>query len=167
MLKEQTTEQHVKNVYFVNFTGGTTNVTVDGVKKTYGSVSGHLEQIQLTEREFKGVKQKYWYAQLRDGEDLYKIGFYYNNSAFKSLILNLYGNDVKETDTIEITPYNKGEFTNVNVKKNGNSLKWADGVQLPPVEKITVNGQEQSDSTKRMLFIEELATKINTVLKSN
>lgn len=162
--KESTLTDRSKDIY-VNFSKGKVVVTSREGKATYSEISGYLKLIRLTNREFNGRKQKYWYIFLKDGSETYKIGFYYDDSSFKGVIMALKDKGVKSTDRLTFRPYLSGNFTNIDifVEANYMPLRWSG--TLPELEEITVNGKVILDSTKRMQFIEEEAAKIVSNLK--
>ena len=166
MLKKESTltGSRSKDIY-VNFSKGEVIVSSREGRATYSEISGYLKLIRLTNREFNGRKQKYWYIFLKDGSETYKIGFYYEDSSFKGVIMALRDKGIKGTDRLTFKPYLSGKYTNVDIYLNNEStpLRWSG--TLPDIEEVTVGGNTYLDSTKRMQFIEAEAAKIVDNLK--
>ena len=151
---------------YVNFTRGTVVVTTPEGKATYSEISGYIQLILLTNRNFNGRAQKYWYIFLKDGSERYKIGFYYEDSSFKGVIMALKDKGIKGTDRITFKPYLSGNFTNIDIYVNDSpaALRWSG--TMPDIEEVIVGGKKYPDTTKRMRFIEAEANKIVEGLKA-
>lgn len=165
MLQIESTQNERSKDIFVNFSKGKVLVSTPNGKATYSGISGYLTLIRLSNREFNGKRQKYWYIFLKDGKDTYKIGFYYEDSSFKGIIMALKDKGVRSTDRLTFSPYEKGKFTNVDIYLNNDpaALRWSG--KLPDLEEVVIGGKKYLDSTKRMQFIEAEVRKIIQELK--
>lgn len=145
---------------------GKVELSENGEKQYYSYVTGYLRSIYTAPRTYNGEQITKWFIDLEDDEkDYYSISFPYNSGTFKSIVLSLASaSELSPSTTIEIAPYQKGNFTNVVVKADGIRLDWVTK-ELPPVEKVFINGQNVKDEGKRMAYITTLAHSINSKLK--
>lgn len=145
---------------------GKVELSENGEKQYYSYVTGYLRSIYTAPRTYNGEQVTKWFIDLEDDEqDYYSISFPFNSGTLKSIVLALASaQDLTASTTIEIAPYQKGNFTNVVVKADGVKLDWVTK-DLPPVESLTINGRTVKDEGRRMAYISSLAQSINAKLK--
>lgn len=158
-------ERKEKKYKYINFAEGKVVVTTPEGKKCYAAVSGRIKDIFLTERVIGGSPQKYWYLILEDEGEAYKVGFYYENSGYKAVVMSLIDSGVTSGDVVTFTPSLSGRYTNIDLALNGKPLRWNTTYTLPPLEEVAVGGRVYKDSARRMEFIEALTREIVAGLK--
>lgn len=152
---KRATGKSSNNGTYINFSKGKVFATTPEGKETYQEISGYICDIMLTTRTIGSRNSKYWYIILKDEGERYKLGFYYEDSSFKGVIMALREKGIKSTDRVTFVPYLNGDFTNIDIYLNdsGEPLRWTG--KLPEIEIVKARGKAYKDSTKRMEFIKQ------------
>ena len=156
--KQQQPQQQREQKIFLNIKQGAIVKKTPTGEEKYSFVEGSVENIFRWQRTFRGEAVEYWYIELRDeGGDLYSLGFSYRSNLFKSLILSLAS--AQDLSRIKIKPYTANGYDKVVVYESDKKLDWACS-SLPPVEIVSVGGQQVKDDSKRMGLIVSLVDQI-------
>lgn len=142
---------------YLNVARGRVERTFEGGRKEYYNyIEGHLEQISTKERTFKGAKVKYWYLDIRDGEELYSLGFPVYSGVLRSIVLSLASAESLSRDTpVRLEFYEKNGYTKVSSYAAGVGLDWVTK-ELPPIRATRIGGRTVTDETERNEYIENL-----------
>lgn len=148
----QRQQEHKSKIYLSIAKGNVERQLPNGEKELYSYVEGGLVQLLSKERTFGGEVVKYYYLDIRDGEELYSLGFPLHSGTLRSIILNLASDtELRKGTPIRIEPY-FNKYTKVKVYSNGVQLDWITQ-ELPAVETITVGNKTVKDGSKRDQFI--------------
>ena len=154
----------IKKTY-LSISKGQIMATKGGEKEYYTYVEGDLEDIYTKERTFNGQTAKFWYIDLRDGEDLYSLCIPYESGVYLSICLSLGSiDDYSQGRFIRIEPYIAQEKTKVRVFHEGVSLSWVT-TDLPPVEEVVVGSRRIKDTSKRLAYLEYVTEVIKDTLR--
>jgi hypothetical protein len=124
-------------------------------------VEGYLRGIEIKDREFRGEAIKYWYINLESQSgELYSLALSYNSGVAKSLFNSL-ASATDFSKEVKIKPYLSGEFTKLVTYLGGEKLSWK-YTELPKTEEVKVGDKTVKDESKRMEFIVNLVTEINS-----
>lgn len=155
----------LRKVYLTIVRGHIERTFENGEKEEYSFVEGNIERVHYKDRTFKGESVRYWYVDLRDGEELYSVGLPLYSGTLRSLVLCLADDKELQRGTpVRIEPYEKEGFTKVVVYTNGVKRDWATK-ELPPVESVQVGSKIVKDESKRDAFIEQLLKDIQERLQ--
>ena len=147
-------EQLPSKIYLTIVRGQVERTLEDGGRELYSFVEGQIENIYSKDRTFKGESVRYYYIDLRDGDELYSLGLPLYSGTLRSIVLCLAGDDTLAKGTpVRIEPYEKNGYTKVVVYSDGVKRDWITK-ELPPVEEIKVGGRTIKDESKRDAFIE-------------
>lgn len=158
MLGKQT--EPLRKIYLSIAKGKVERTLENGQKESYNYVEGRLEQIHSKERTFGSDTVKYWYLDLRDGEELYSIGCPVYSGVLRSIILSLASEQSLSPNTlIRLETYEKNGYTKVSVFADGVGLDWITK-ELPAVKTQKVGGRTVKDESERDAYIESLIDSI-------
>lgn len=148
--------QRQKRTY-LNIKDGQVVRKTDEGEQYYSSVTGVVEGIELVMREWKGVEVPCWYLNMKDGAECYSIGFGYESSVFKGIVLSISSDEglkgIEEGRSFEIRPYFLNGYNKACVYMDGRKLSWCS--TMPQVKEVHVGEQTIKDTSERMKYIKE------------
>lgn len=157
--------EQLSKIYLTIVRGHIERTLEDGGKESFSFVEGNIEAITFKDRTFKGESVRYWYIDLRDGEELYSLGLPLYSGTLRSIVLSLASDgELKKGSPVRIDAYEKGGFTKVIVHSNGNKMDWIKA-ELPPVEEVKVGGRTIKDESKRDAYIEAIIAELQERLR--
>lgn len=148
----QRQQERKSKIYLSIANGNIERQLPNGGKETYSYVEGELLELYSKERTFGSEVVKYYYLDIRDGEELYSVGLPLYSGTFRSIILNLASDtELRKGSPIRIEAY-LNKYTKVKVYSNGVQLDWV-VKELPAVETIQVGNKMVKDESKRDQYI--------------
>lgn len=153
-------QELVKKTYISLSRGKVLKATREA-KEYFNYVEGRLDDIYSKQRNFNGSPSTFWYIDIRDGGELFSLSIPYDSGTFMSIILQLASVEELSKDTmIRIEPYlGENGFTKIKVFADGEKLDWITK-ELPPIENVMIGAKPVKDNTKRMAYIEYLASMV-------
>lgn len=140
--------------------------TRDGEKEYYTFVEGDLVDLYTKDRNFNGTTAKFWYIDLKDGEDIYSLCLPYESGVYLSICLSLGSVDFTQGKRIKIEPYIANERTKVRVFQEGRKLSWFT-TELPPVDDVVVGSKIVKNYSRRTQYLEYVTEEIKLRLKNS
>lgn len=149
-----------RKIYLSISHGRVVHYLTGGNAEYFKNVGGKLQNITVKERSFNGKNARFWYMDLRDGQDLYTLSLPFASGTFKSIILALASAEGLNANTeVLIEPYEKNNYTKVVVYASGQKLDWVTK-ELPPLREQRVGDNVFTDDTERMQYIYNLASQV-------
>lgn len=155
---------------FVNIKKGVLTIKKDGITETYGSISGMLTGIEITQREYLGQPYEQLSLFIMDGNETFELQMRFDSGYGRGFCYSIKNADV--TRRIKFAPSYK--------EKEGKGESWLFLEQagqwlpryfskdvpngLPPMKKTTFKGKDMWDNTDQLVFWKQMIEEVKTKL---
>lgn len=151
-------ENNNTNGTYVHISNGRLVVKQNGEQVFYDQLTGIITNVEFMIDEYNDKQYEVLRVTLHDSDDKYLLKIRTDSGYFRGFVNALKMANI--TQPIVISPSSKEENgrtrTTIFLRQNGKPLKHAftkDNMgDLPPVERVMVNGVEQWDSTKQLMY---------------